>query len=382
MSRMNCISPNQIAFELSFQEFAPAPLTLAVSNAVVPEKDSKVLAKEAKDRLKQAMKLRSLGEDLISKAEISSGQTRLTNTRRRAAMASSAEQTAAEARALGRTMINLAAAIESGEAKHLLGVSSKAAVEALIKELRCVETYARQAGKVLDHEAIGTFARIHGPQWGLSGSSWERAVALTEGLDGAEQFHALIKGGESITPQALQLMTELLGKAQTEYELGWYNVSRVAHVGRLKRAGIETDEQLKGALQEFLVFKAERQAGCPVKAAIRNLVGRSVGIDFFPTPDSVCRRMVDIACIKPGMRVVEPSAGCGNIADAAKAAGAEVDVIEISDELRAILQLKGFSVIGADFDEMDGVPRTLRRCCADESALWQAQRRAPYPQSL
>lgn len=58
-------------------------------------------------------------------------------------------------------------------------------------------------------------------------------------------------------------MFELLGKEKAEYELGWYNVSRIAHLNRLKRAGIETDDQLKAALQELIIHREERQSECP-----------------------------------------------------------------------------------------------------------------------
>ena len=353
MSRAQAVSPNQFCFDLSPAVLAPIALSVAVSSVVnLPQSPARSAA-TLRNRQKLAVKLRGIGEDLVGRAEVSASRPRLANTRRRAAMASSAEQSALEERALGRTMINIAAAIEAGEANALMGFSSKAAIESLISELRCVETYARQAGRTLNSEAINSFARIHGPRWGLSGSSWERTVAVTEGLEGAERFRALITGAEAITGQALELMFELLGKEKAEYELGWYNVSRIAHLNRLKRAGIETDDQLKAALQELIIHREERQSECPLKAAMRKLVGRSVGIDFFPTPAAVCARMVEIAAIRQGMKVLEPSAGCGNIADAARDAGAEVDVIEISGELRDILALKGHSLVGFDFDDFE-----------------------------
>jgi hypothetical protein len=45
------------------------------------------------------------------------------------------------------------------------------------------------------------------------------------------------------------------------------------------------------------------------------------------------------------MRVLEPSAGSGNIADAARAAGAKVDAVEISSQLRELLEAKKHDVV-------------------------------------
>lgn len=49
---------------------------------------------------------------------------------------------------------------------------------------------------------------------------------------------------------------------------------------------------------------------------------------YFPTPAAVVQRVIELAAIKPGMEVLEPSAGSGAIVTAAAAAGAVVDCIE------------------------------------------------------
>lgn len=49
---------------------------------------------------------------------------------------------------------------------------------------------------------------------------------------------------------------------------------------------------------------------------------------YFPTPPAVVARLVDLADVQPGMRVLEPSAGSGAIAAAVAARGAMVDCIE------------------------------------------------------
>lgn len=49
---------------------------------------------------------------------------------------------------------------------------------------------------------------------------------------------------------------------------------------------------------------------------------------YFPTPEPVVARLVELAAITPAMEVLEPSAGSGAIASAVAAAGAVVDCVE------------------------------------------------------
>lgn len=76
---------------------------------------------------------------------------------------------------------------------------------------------------------------------------------------------------------------------------------------------------------------------------------KEIGNDFFPTPKETAQRMVAEAGIEPGMKVLEPSAGNGNIAEVIRAAGVNPDVVEQSPRLREILEAKGFNVVERDF---------------------------------
>lgn len=73
---------------------------------------------------------------------------------------------------------------------------------------------------------------------------------------------------------------------------------------------------------------------------------------FFPTPATVIERMLDLADIRPGHSVLEPSAGAGAIVDAVKESEplAEITTYEINAALREILELKGYAP-GIDFME-------------------------------
>lgn len=71
---------------------------------------------------------------------------------------------------------------------------------------------------------------------------------------------------------------------------------------------------------------------------------------FFPTPPAVISRMLDLADLAAGQRILEPSAGKGDIAEAIRDhAGTLVRVCEINHTLQGILKAKGFDVIGEDF---------------------------------
>jgi phospholipid N-methyltransferase len=72
-----------------------------------------------------------------------------------------------------------------------------------------------------------------------------------------------------------------------------------------------------------------------------------------PTPAFLAQRMIKIAGITPGMHVLEPSAGTGNIARELQELPIQLDVCELDDDLRAILA-EQYNVIGSDFLEVTG----------------------------
>jgi len=77
--------------------------------------------------------------------------------------------------------------------------------------------------------------------------------------------------------------------------------------------------------------------------------------NFFPTPRRIVGRLLEIAAIEPGMRVLEPSAGQGAIAAPMANLGAIVDCYELmAENYLALCQDKRFfSVKHADFLECE-----------------------------
>ena len=96
--------------------------------------------------------------------------------------------------------------------------------------------------------------------------------------------------------------------------------------------------------------QAERERLCKI-GELEAEIALSKIPGYFPTPAPVVDLMLQRARITDGMKVLEPEAGSGHIADAIRAAhpGASVDTIEIASSLRDILVLKNYRVMAFDF---------------------------------
>lgn len=83
-------------------------------------------------------------------------------------------------------------------------------------------------------------------------------------------------------------------------------------------------------------------------------------LQFFPTPREIADRLVSLADLRGGMRVLEPSAGQGGILDALPGSfddGLRVDICEINDAMRDLCQQSyGIEVVGVDFMDYDPGP--------------------------
>lgn len=324
--------------------------------------------KEAQRLRDVASKLRSAGESVVGKADEELGRDRLTNTARRASMAGNIIERHEASRAIGLTMQNLAQAIESGQAVHLNGVTSRVQVELLMSLLRGGKFEAErglsyteqlaQRGRPFDAKDVAytkfptaTAFRDHF-KWAAeklekkapTGNSRLIAALRKLGAHPLERF--------PLDDQKAELARQGY-KALQSINDGHYlstEIDALNRLDRLRRMGITNTMQLQDALREFLEYREGARAEDPIKKAERAIIGQKVGLDFFPTPMATATRMAALARIKKGDRVLEPSAGNGNLADAAKAAGGEVDVVEMSSQLRDILQAKGYSIVGHDFE--------------------------------
>lgn len=150
----------------------------------------------------------------------------------------------------------------------------------------------------------------------------------------------------------LQKMTE------SKYLLGG-----VQEFERMLKIGIRTPDDFAAAKKALQSLRG----GAPTQASeqenrlavlMRSLIGQKVGMDFFPTPAPVVQQVISAAEIGENMRVLEPSAGAGHLADEARTAapGVSVDVLEVSSQLREILEAKGHGVVEFDFEDYNPGP--------------------------
>lgn len=82
---------------------------------------------------------------------------------------------------------------------------------------------------------------------------------------------------------------------------------------------------------------------------------QQVEFQQFSTPPSEAFLVVMAAALRPGMEVLEPSAGTGNIAVLARLTGAHVDTNEIDGRRRSLLTLQGFSSTAFDAERLDNL---------------------------
>lgn len=134
-------------------------------------------------------------------------------------------------------------------------------------------------------------------------------------------------------------------------------------------AAIEDAERLKQALAQVTRRAPVRET--PEADRARELKqGASVEVvtapALFPTPPDLARRMVELADIEPGARVLEPSAGTGRLVDAAGIAldwDCEIIAVELAQALAWNLRAKysGVDVREADFLSLNGELGTFDR---------------------
>jgi hypothetical protein len=127
---------------------------------------------------------------------------------------------------------------------------------------------------------------------------------------------------------------------------------------QLLKGGIATPSDYSQA-REALLNLGDPNAGQKTQAdriadAERALVGLKIP-GFFPTPTPVVHRLLELADIVAGDRVLEPSAGKGNIADGVRQAcpDTQLHACEIQSSLREILKLKGYALVGSNFLDLE-----------------------------
>lgn len=111
--------------------------------------------------------------------------------------------------------------------------------------------------------------------------------------------------------------------------------------------------------------KPEAEAFAALKQTLKTGVKIVTAPQLFPTPPDLAARMVEIAGVEPGQRVLEPSAGTGRLVDALDAVpGAKVVAVELSIALADNLRLRSntkHEIRCADFLELNDELGTFDR---------------------
>lgn len=101
---------------------------------------------------------------------------------------------------------------------------------------------------------------------------------------------------------------------------------------------ITPDPEREAMSKEMDALKRQAKAGVQVVSAEQ----------LFPTPPHIVTRMIELAAIEPGMRVLEPSAGTGRILDQLPE-GCAVVAVEINHSLCGRLVAAGRHIVPGDF---------------------------------
>lgn len=129
---------------------------------------------------------------------------------------------------------------------------------------------------------------------------------------------------------------------------------------RLQKAGITDTDELAAAVECFdTLLQSAVIPPDPNAIRLRDMLYRAKMYqkgDIQFTPPELAKELVALAGVRKDSRVLEPEAGIGNIADAAKEVTDHVDCVERMTDFCEILKLKKHNVIGNDLLTAETAP--------------------------
>ena len=129
---------------------------------------------------------------------------------------------------------------------------------------------------------------------------------------------------------------------------------------RLQKAGITDTDELAAAVECFdTLLQSAVIPPDPNAIRLRDILYRAKMYqkgDIQFTPPELAKELVALAGVRKDSRVLEPEAGIGNIADAAKEVTDHVDCIERMTDFCEILKLKKHNVIANDLLTAETAP--------------------------
>lgn len=342
--------------------------------------------REVNQAQETADRLIAMADEKAEAADNELNRDRNTNTVRRARMAESAEASARKAKQMAETLANIAEAIKSGAVKALKYVKNMKQLEEIERMVMLAQreywySLPEESRRAIDPEGQwwniqvdeNVIAKVKMPmpepsvthlqtiaEVGLKTSGIKREAAKVDKL--WRNAKRMKPDGYVVTIDSPYDFTAVKAVASRLKTFGSAKYAAEAvhealmHHQRIADLGFKSSEAARTAVREYVQYRAGRQKPDAIREMERALIGTTVGVDFFPTPPSVATDLVEKADIEAGMKVLEPSAGNGRIADAIKTAGVEPDVVEMSSSLRAILTAKGHNVVAHDFTDYNPGP--------------------------
>lgn len=145
---------------------------------------------------------------------------------------------------------------------------------------------------------------------------------------------------------------------QIEKDDEWFKEEHPKLLKKALKVGLKMqsdNEPFKEAIKQLqeIVLTPEQEQQIKLKEALKEVHKMNIP-GFFPTPDDVIDKMIEYACIEDGTRILEPSAGIGNICDiiSKRYPTCELTCCEQQYSLSAILKLKGYNVVSNDIFDM------------------------------
>jgi hypothetical protein len=289
-------------------------------------------------------RLNAVAASLEEKAAevLAADDTKLKNTARRADMAASMRAQAYNDQADAKTLRSIAAALGRGGATYLDGIWNAAQVRTLEGILRRarrdrINEQLKEEGidqqkhgwsqryDELEQAPLSTADARHAtfPKPYLYNGHLQQAFAQLANTPGVKQATAKMrklvdsrpKGQdfvEFVNEYQIELLEDFLSRARASGCKVWWFDHCLDDYKRLTSAHIEDGHELRMALRELVPHLAHAACDDPVKKAEDELRGKDLP-GFYPTPRPLIEQMLDAAEILPTHRVLEPSAGLGNI---------------------------------------------------------------------
>ena len=340
---------------------------------------------------KQVNKLKSLSESQEAKAEEAINQDRKTNTSKRAGDAARVLERAYGQQENARILGKIAEGVESGDISVLGNLQDLTQLETLEYLTRRLlwnmsdsdrEKFAKRdnmgrwfLNSDVTIDQIVRFAKFPDPEMHVNNlNGLARDMAVVKGYLNTGKFIAKQvenHSGDNLITMTGPVWNKHIAKIRAFAKIKNYGAADLANElfkteGRLNRMGIVDNATLREALRELDAVSKEITTSKPKETPVSRLTdaieqkvraSNKAYIDFFPTDNNeLAENVIDSADIQEGMKVLEPSAGMGDLADRIAAKGADLDVGDISSDMRELLEAKGHNVIGDNFLEMESAP--------------------------